>query len=261
MSIFEILALIGAGVLVGFINTLAGGGSIISLSLLMFMGLPATMANGTNRIAILLQTLTATRKFQTAGLLQNKKGLFLAIPTVIGSLVGSFIAIEIDEAIFEKIIVIIMAMMLFFIFRKPSTWLHGKPKLLKEKAQWWHYVLFFGIGIYGGFIHAGIGYLLLISLVLGIGFDLVKANAYKVLMVLLYIPFTLVVYIANDQVNYAYGFVMAIGNIAGAIVASKLAIDKGANFVRYVILFVVLLTAGHVFGLYNIHLLFEHIMK
>jgi len=261
MTWVEIAALIGAGLLVGFINTLAGGGSIISLSLLMFMGLPANVANGTNRIAILLQTLTATRNFKKAGLITSKKGILLSIPAVIGSIVGSFIAIEINEAIFEKAMVIIMVFMLVFIFYKPSLWLKGKQELQQQKSGWLQYIIFFFIGIYGGFIHAGIGYLLLISLVVGAGFDLLHANALKVLIVLIYVPFTLAIFIYSGQINYLYGFVLAIGNISGAIIASKFAIEKGANFVRWVILVVVVFTALHVFGIIDFHHFYGEIFK
>ena len=259
MTWIDAAALIGAGLLVGFINTLAGGGSIISLSLLMFMGLPANVANGTNRIAITLQTFTATRNFKKAGLISSKKGILLGVPAVIGSIVGSLIAVEINEAIFEKVMIIIMFVMLIFIFYKPSVWLKGKIELQQQKSGWIQYLIFFFIGIYGGFIHAGIGYLLLISLVLGAGFDLLQANALKVLIVLMYVPFTLAVFIYSGQINYLYGFVLAIGNIGGALIASKFAIEKGANFVRWVILTVVIFTALHVFGVIDFHNLYKTI--
>lgn len=261
MNWIEIVSLIIAGLFVGFINTLAGGGSIISLSLLMFMGLPGQIANGTNRIAISLQTFTASFKFKKAGLLKSKKGILLGIPAVFGSIVGSYIAIEIDDSLFEKIIVFVMFAMLIFIFYKPSVWLKGREDLVQKKAGWIQYLIFFLIGIYGGFVHAGIGYLLLIALVLGSGFNLVEANALKVLIVFMYVPFSLVIYIINDQVYYLYGFIMAIGNIIGAIIASHFAIEKGANFVRWVILIVVIFTALHVFGIINIQDFYKSILS
>jgi len=253
MELHEVIILIIGGSLVGFINTLAGGGSIISLSILMYvMGLPAAVANGTNRIAITLQTLTATSNFRKQEVLDWKKGLKLGIPSVIGSIIGAFIAVDMDEEVFEKAMAIIMFFMLAFIFYKPQVWLKGNEELLKKDVSPFMIFVFFLIGIYGGFIHVGIGYLLLIAIVMGAGFDLVKANAIKVFIVLLYVPFSLVVFIYNDQVNYMYGFTLAIGNIAGALVASKMAIKNGANFVRWVIVAVVILTAANVFGFINI---------
>ncbi len=253
MEIFEIIILIIAGVFVGFINTLAGGGSIISLSVLMYvMGLPASVANGTNRIAIILQTLTATSSFKKQDILDWRKGLKLGIPSVIGSIIGAWIAVDMQEEIFEKAMAIIMIFMLIFIFYKPQLWLKGKQELIDKEVSPFIMFIFFLIGIYGGFIHVGIGYLLLISIVLGAGFDLVKANAIKVFIVLLYVPFSLAVFIYNDEVNYLYGFTLAIGNVIGAIIASKMAISNGANFVRWVIVVVVVITAANIFGLIDI---------
>lgn len=253
MEIYEIIALIIGGILVGFINTLAGGGSIISLSILMYvMGLPANIANGTNRIAIALQTLTASSNFKRQNMLDWRKGLKLGIPCILGSIIGAWIAVDINEQVFEKAMAIIMILMLGFIFYKPQLWLKGRTELMKNKLSPFMMLLFFLIGIYGGFIHVGIGYILLIGIVLGAGYDLVKANAIKVFIVMLYIPFSLVVFIYNDQVNYGYGLVLASGNVIGAFIASKLAIEKGANFVRWVIFFVVLLTASNIFGLIDI---------
>ncbi|MCK5079491.1 MAG: sulfite exporter TauE/SafE family protein, partial [Bacteroidales bacterium] len=108
----EIVALIVAGLMVGFINTLAGGGSIISLSVLMVLGLPANVANGTNRIAIAVQTLTASGSFRQQKVLDTRKGIILGIPAVLGSIVGALIAVDINEDFFEKAIAVVMLFML-----------------------------------------------------------------------------------------------------------------------------------------------------
>ena len=113
-------------------------------------------------------------------------------------------------------------------------------------------IIFFLIGIYGGFIQLGVGYFLLAGIVLGAGYELVKANAIKVLIVLLYTPFTIVVFLMNEQINWAYGLVMTIGNVAGAFIASRMAVKKGAAFVRWVIVLVILLTSAHLFGIIDI---------
>ncbi|MEN8224318.1 MAG: TSUP family transporter [Bacteroidota bacterium] len=248
----EIVTLIVAGVMVGFINTLAGGGSIISLSVLMVLGLPANIANGTNRIAIAVQTLTASTSFRQQKVLDTKKGVILGIPALLGSVVGAFIAVDINENIFEKAIGIIMLLMLIFILYNPKKWLSGNEELMKKKPGIIHIVIFFLIGVYGGFIHMGIGYFLLIGLVFGMGYDLVKANALKVFIVLIYTPIALVVFMLYEQVNWEYGLTLTIGNIFGALIASRLAVKKGVNFVRWVIVIVILLTSGHLFGLYDI---------
>ncbi|MCK4569473.1 MAG: sulfite exporter TauE/SafE family protein [Bacteroidales bacterium] len=256
----EIVTLIIAGLMVGFINTLAGGGSIISLSVLIVLGLPANIANGTNRIAIVIQTLTATGSFRQQKVLDTRKGIILGIPALLGSIVGALIAVEINENIFEKAIAVTMLVMLAFILYKPQKWLLGRDELVKKKTSVFQIILFFLIGIYGGFIHMGIGYFLLTALVFSIGYDLVKANAVKVLIVLIYTPVTLIIFLVYGQVNWEYGLTLTIGNVFGALIASRLAVKKGVNFVRWVIVVVILLTSGHLFGLYNIKSIVESVI-
>ncbi len=253
----EIVALIVAGLMVGFINTLAGGGSIISLSVLMVLGLPANVANGTNRIAIAVQTLTASGSFRQQKVLDTRKGIILGIPAVLGSIVGALIAVDINEDFFEKAIAVVMLFMLVFIIYKPQKWLSARDELINKKTSVFQIILFFLIGIYGGFIHMGIGYFLLTALVFSIGYDLVKANAVKVFIVLLYTPVTLIIFLIYGQVNWEYGLTLTVGNVFGALIASRLAVKKGVNFVRWVIVVVILLTSGHLFGLYNIKKLAE----
>ena len=249
MTLVEIIILIVAGVLVGFINTLAGGGSIISLSLLMFLGLPANVANGTNRIAIFIQNIGAVGSFKQQKVLDHKKGFWLAIPATIGSVLGAWIAIDVNEDIIEKAIAVVMLVMMVVILYKPNRWLVGKKELQEKKVSFWQMILFFFIGIYAGFLHLGVGYALLAGIVLGAGYDLVKANAIKVLIILIWSPITLLIFILNDQVNFAYGITLAVGNFTGALIASRMAVKKGAAFVRWVIIAVILITAAQIFGL------------
>ena len=251
MTWIEITVLIVSGLMVGFINTLAGGGSIISLSVLMMLGLPAGIANGTNRIAIAIQTLTATSSFKQQKVLETKKAIQLSIPAVIGSLIGAWIAVDINEATFEKAIGVIMLFMLVFILYKPQKYIHGNAEIANKPLNWKTYFIFFLIGIYGGFIHVGIGYFLLAGIVLGAGLDLVKANAVKVFIVLLYTPFTIAIFLFNGQINWKYGLIMSIGNVAGALLASRLAVSKGVVFVKWVIVIVILITSADMFGLYD----------
>lgn len=247
--------LVIAGIMVGFINTLAGGGSAISLSVLMMLGLPANMANGTNRIAIIMQNIAAVGSFKKQKSLDARKSLLLSIPAVFGSLIGAWLAVDIKKEIFEIAIGIILIIMLFFMFYKPKNWVKENEELVKKPLSWKQYLLFFAIGIYGGFIQVGVGYFLLASLVLGAGYDLVKANAAKVLIVGIYLLFSIIVYIKHDLVNYEMGFTLAIGTVIGALLASRLAVKKGAKFIRWIILVIITLTCLHLFGVLDINFL------
>ena len=252
MTYIEIIVLIVAGVFTGFINTLAGGGSIISLSVLMFLGLPPSVANGTNRIGVAVQTFTAVASFKKQKVLDHKKALLLSIPAVFGSVVGANIAIDINDKIFENVFAVIMIFMLFFILFKPQKYLYGRKELINKKISIWQIIIFFCIGIYGGFIQVGIGYFLLASIVLGAGYDLIKANAIKVLIAMFITIIALVIFIINGEIRWMYGIIMAAGTMIGALIASKLAVKKGVNFVRWVIIVLILVFSLHFLHIINI---------
>jgi len=146
MEWIEITVLIVSGLLVGFINTLAGGGSIISLSVLMMLGLPATVANGTNRIAIAIQTLTAATSFRQQKVLPLRKAVYLSVPAIVGSVIGALIAVDINEAIFEKAIGVVMLIMLVFVLYKPQKYIYGRADIIEKPLNWKTYIAFFLIG-------------------------------------------------------------------------------------------------------------------
>ena len=252
MTWLVVLALIVSGVFVGFINTLAGGGTIISLSIFMFLGLPAGIANGTNRVAVILQNMTSVSQFRRKKVLDFKKANKLAIPTMIGAIAGAQIASDINEAVFRKAIGVVLIVMMYFILTKPSQWLKGTEALMEKPVSWIQVVIFFVIGVYGGFVQVGVGYFILAGVVLGAGYDLVKANAIKVWIILLYTPLALIVFILNDQVRWDFGLIHAIGNIIGAYVASRFAVSWGANFVRWFVIVIIIIFASDLLGIINI---------
>ncbi|RXQ96242.1 sulfite exporter TauE/SafE family protein [Ancylomarina salipaludis] len=243
-----IILLIGAGFMVGFINTLAGSGTVISYSLFMFLGLSAPFANGTIRLGVIMQTLSASLSFRRQAVLDVRRGLFLALPTVLGSVLGAQIAVKIDKDIFETVIAVVMLIMGVFIFLKPQRWLKGVDGLQKKRLGIKSFFLFFLIGIYGGFIHIGVGIFLLAALVLQGGYDLVKANALKVFIVFLYSPFALLVFMLNGQVHYGMGLIASVGNIIGGLIASYFAVSWGANFVRWLLILIILLFSLRLLG-------------
>jgi len=247
-----ILLLISAGFLVGIINTFAGSGSAITYTVYMLLGLPATTANGTLRITVLLQTFAASVTFFKKNVLELKKALLLGLPTLFGSIVGAEIAVNIDEKLFKKILVLAMLIMLFFVLRKPERWIEGKASLVKPKPTFFQIIIFFLIGIYGGFLHIGVGIFILAGLVLNAGYDLVKANAIKVFIVLMYNPFALFIYFINGQIDFLVGGITAIGGLLGGTVASYLAVKKGATFARWVLIIVLIFFIGKLLGLFNI---------
>jgi Predicted permeases len=248
LSWIHFTILIVSGLFVGFINTLAGGGTIISLSIFMLFGLPPNVANGTNRIAVLLQNTTAVANFSRKKLIDWNKSWKLAIPTIIGSVLGALLVNWIPNDSFNYIFGAVIALFALMLLLKPDRWLQEKKDLLNRPLKFWHYILFFFMGIYGGLIHIGIGYMILAGLVLGTGNELVKANAMKNFLVLAYIPFSLIVFAIQGNVHWTYGLIHAIGNIIGAQVGAMMAIKRGATFIRYIMLLLIIVVVLQLFG-------------
>lgn len=237
----QILLVLITGFVTGIINTLAGSGSLISLPVLMFIGLSPHTANATNRIGILFQNIVSSWQFYKKGILDIKTGLKVSIPAILGSVIGAYIVLEMRERVVEITIGVILLIMLVPLFYKPKLWLHQSRKMSESAyGAIISFFVFFLVGIYGGFIQAGVGIFLLTTLVLIEGFDLLKANALKVFINLLFTPFALIVFYAGGEVDFLAGLVLAVGNATGAYIASKYAMEKGSGFVRYFLVFVII---------------------
>ena len=236
-------AAVGIGLVAGFINTLAGSGSLLTLPFLMFLGLPAHVANGTNRIAILLQNIVGVSRFRQKKVLNFREGLWYGLPAVVGALAGARIAVDVNEEALRATIGILLVVMFVLILMKPERWLQGRTVSRTPGRKVLTVVLFFIIGIYGGFIQAGVGFFLLAGLVIGAGTDLIRGNALKVFVVLLYTPLALVVFMLHHQVDYVLGLVLAAGNMGGAWIGANVAVSWGPRFVRYILLAALLVSA------------------
>ncbi|MCB8998483.1 MAG: sulfite exporter TauE/SafE family protein [Bacteroidales bacterium] len=249
MEWYQVALLISAGIVAGFINTIAGSGSLLTLPLFMAFGLSAPVANGTNRIGILLQTIVGAASFKKQKILDFRSAAIIGIPSVAGSLLGALIAVDIDEKAMKTAIGFLLIIMFFLILWKPSRWIksrEGNPPL----PLWAQIIIFFFVGVYGGFIQAGVGFFLLAALVLGSGFDLIKANALKVFLVLLYTPFSLVVFILNNQVDYKLGLIVAAGSMIGAWLGAKFSVKWGPGVVRIFLLLTLLVASTKLLGLF-----------
>jgi uncharacterized membrane protein YfcA len=251
MEWYLVLALIGTGLAAGFINTTAGGGSMLTLPLLMFLGLPANVANGTNRIAILLQNVIGVSTFRQKKVLDFSTDYKLAIPAIVGSIIGAFFAVEVDEALLKKIISGLMVGMFLLVILKPDVWVKDQVGSVGAKPTILQYVIFFFIGIYGGFIQMGVGFLLLAGLVLGCGQNLVKANAVKVFIVLIYTVFTLGIFFYHKQVDITAGLILAAGNMGGAWLGAHFTVKGGAKYVRYVLMLALVIVILNLFGVFS----------
>ncbi|OFX28471.1 MAG: hypothetical protein A2X08_07745 [Bacteroidetes bacterium GWA2_32_17] len=243
MEWYIYILIVTTGIAVGFINTLAGSGSLITLPLLVFLGLPSNVANGTNRIGILFQSIVSSFKFKQKKVFEWNEAFFITIPAVIGAIPGAFIATKVPKETLNYAIGFLLIFMFFIVWLKPEQWLKGKAGLVKARPGLLQFVIYFLIGLYGGFIQAGVGFFLLAALVLSSGYDLVKANALKVFITGTFTLIVLPIFIYFNQVNYLLGGLLAVGSMAGAWIGTKIAIKKGAIFIRYFLLIIIFISA------------------
>ena len=240
---FWYLLLVPAGFIAGVVNTIAGGGSFLTLPALMYLcGLDPQLANGTNRVAILFSTVSASFTFHKHGHIDSKLVTKIALPTLFGVPVGALLAVNLSPEAFEPIfggIFLAMAVLLIF---KPKMLTGGDRQppdtLLGELA------LFFGIGIYVGFIQAGMGILLLLGISLFHARELVGANAVKNVIGFVLTVTALAVFVFYGQVEWLPGLVMAVGNLLGGTIGAKLAIKKGQNLIFGFLILVMIATGA-----------------
>ncbi len=249
------LTLILSGVVVGIINTLAGGGSVVTLTLFTALGLPLGTANGTNRIAVILQNFTATLTFLRKRMLDVRSGLLLSIPTIVGNIAGSMVASRIDDRIFKICMGVVLAVILvYMIFDRGSRSIHGGHGL---RIRPWHYGWFLLIGFYGGYIYIGLGYVILAVTIWTMNLDIITANVIKNFVIFVSTPFALAVFIFNGQVAFTYGLLHGAGNIVGAFLASHYAVGWGVRFVKIFTIIIVLICFADLVGVVSLHEFFR----
>ena len=224
--------LILVGMMAGVINTLAGGGSLLTLPVLIFMGLPPNVANATNRIGIAFQALIGTAGYRSKGVSNFPFNTYLGISALMGSLIGAQIAVDIKGETFNKVLAVIMIIVVAIIVFKPKVSSLKLPERLTGRYLFYAIVGFFFIGIYGGFINAGIGFVIILFLNNVNRLSLIKTNATKVSLVFIYTCGALVLFAYNGTVDWTTGLVLAIGTSIGAWCSSRWSVDKGDGVIK-----------------------------
>jgi len=235
----SVVILFFVGIIAGFLNVTAGGGSAITLPVLIFLGLESSVANGTNRIAILVQNISAVYSFKREKYQDLKASLFLSLFTLPGAIAGALLAVKLDDEIFQKILGIVMIGIILSMFipqRQVNS--NGKSKISIATA-----VSMFGIGFYGGFIQVGVGFILMASLKYLMKLNLVLVNMHKVFIVLIYTIPALIVFILTDNVNWFLGLSLAAGNALGGWWGAKMSVKKGEGFIKGILIIAILIMA------------------
>jgi len=237
MEISEILILLFCGLLSGAINTLAGGGSLITLPMMIFLGLPPTIANGTNRVQLIFQNIFAVYGFKTKGISNFKFSSYLSISALLGSILGAYIAIDFNENDFKKLLSIIMILVMFSILLKNKR---ETLEINKIKNKWLSILIFFFIGIYGGFIHAGVGFLMILVLSKINRMRLSQSNSIKVYVALIFSTAAFLIFLYEGKVNWIYGINLGIGSALGGWIASRWSYDKSDKTLKIILSFIIL---------------------
>lgn len=243
MELYEALILIAAGVLAGFANTVAGGGSLLTLPIMIFMGLPPSVANASNRVAIFMQNVFAVRGFKSKGISTWPYNGYLSITAVLGAIIGAKISVEISGVLFSRILSVIMVLVILFTVFNPSKKQESGIERMGNKHQVIGVILYFFVGLYGGFIQAGVGFIMIAILTSVNHMRLVRVNSAKVFVVMIYTAASLAVFIYEKQINWAFGLTLAVGNSIGGWIGSRWQVEKGDKWIRRVLLIMVLAMA------------------
>ncbi len=243
MTIPEIILLVGAGLFAGFINTLAGGGSLITMPLLIFMGLPSVEANASNRVALFIQNIFAVQGFRSKGVFLFPFSLWLGISAAVGAIIGAYIAVDISGTLFNRILAAVMVAVMAATVLKPYLNRNKVTENISKPTVFTSVVIFFFVGIYGGFIQAGVGFLIIAALTGVHGLNMAKTNSVKVMVILIYSIFALIVFHLEDVIRWQYGFILAIGNALGGWIASRWSVNKEDKWIRLILIITVLALA------------------
>ncbi|HSG09149.1 MAG TPA: sulfite exporter TauE/SafE family protein [Longimicrobiales bacterium] len=220
------------GLFAGVVNVIAGGGSFLTVPLMIFLGLPATVANGTNRLAIITQNVGAVWSFQKRGLISRQWLVLGAAPSVLGAVLGTFAAVEIGDLAFQRVLALMMVALTAYTVWRPLPAVSDAAGTLPTGGRRVAFIVgFFLVGVYGGFIQAGVGFLVLAVTSAG-GLDLIRGNAVKVTLLLIFTPLTLLVFAANGKVDWAMAVWLAAGNYLGGVAGVHLQVLKGHAWVR-----------------------------
>jgi len=226
--------LIVTGFAAGVINTLAGGGSNLTIPALMLLGMPADTANATNRVGVFFQTLVAVKGFHRAGKLQQRDAQDVVVPTLLGAVVGALLAAILPLWLLKPLLLGVMVTVALIILVRPSVIAPESGertfKVADKPQSFWVLLL---AGAYGGFIQAGVGFILILAIAGMLRFDLVRTNALKVAATLAFTALSLVVFIAFDLIVWLPGLVLACGTMIGAHIAVKLSLHLPQQAIKW----------------------------
>jgi uncharacterized membrane protein YfcA len=230
-ELWQLFLLAGVGVLSGFLNVMAGGGSLLALPVLIFLGLPGNVANGTNRVAIVAQNASAVTSFFKKGYSELRTMLTLSLCAVPGAALGAYLGTQVSGELFNRILGGLMILLLILMSRKPRD---AEPAEQPKRLVLGH-ILMVAVGFYGGFIQAGVGFFLMAVLYRVVGLDLVRVNAFKVFIIGIYTLVALAIFADKGQVLWLLGAALAVGTTAGGWIGAHYTVKRGEGLIRVIL--------------------------
>ena len=245
LDISSILILVGIGLFAGVVNTLAGGGSLVTLPvLILFLGLDEATANGTNRLMVITAALVASYGYRSKGIKTHPWGLYFGIVATFGAIIGARIAIDIDGDTFKRFLAIIMISVgLIIVFRSKSIASLDLPERLSGKYLIGGLIGFFFIGVYGGFLQAGVGIVIMLLLTQINRMNLLRTNSVKAFSVFIYSIAAVLIFALDGKILWMVGFWMVLGSVVGAWLSSRWSVKKGDKVIRITLLIMILYMA------------------
>ena len=251
-SILHLLLLFTVGSIAGFINVNAGGGSTLTLPVLLFLGLDAAAANGTNRIAIVIQNIFAVSSFKKRNVAEFRKSFSLSLITLPGAIAGSILAVRIDNLWFQRLLGLVMIAIVLSMIFKPSNNAEEENRPLSSLKKIMVYPALFFAGFYGGFIQVGVGFIMMAILSHLLHLSLIRVNMHKVFIVLVYTLPALAVFIVTKNIIWGYGLCLAAGNGFGAWWGAHAAVKSGEKIIKRVLAAAILIMASKLLGLFDL---------
>jgi uncharacterized membrane protein YfcA len=245
MEWWEAILLVVGGVAAGLINAVAGGGSSLTVPLLVLAGVPGNSANGSNRVGILTSNAAAATAFRRLGVRGLSRSAPVLVPIIVGSLVGAFGITRLTDDAFERVFGILMLPIIFLSIRKPKPKVDARPWSTGFTAA-----VFFAVGLYGGAVQAGVGLVMLAALTRA-GYDLVTANNVKVVANLTLTAVALPVFIAQGKVEWIPALILAAGLTTGGWIGAHAAVRGGERFIRAAMVVAALLLASKLLGIWD----------
>jgi uncharacterized membrane protein YfcA len=232
----ELALLSLVGIVAGFLNVMAGGGSLLTVPVMVFMGVPGPVANGSNRIAILAQNISATVAFFRKGYSDFRLSLSLAACALPGAVAGAFVGAQLSGEWFNRTLAIIMVgvMVIMALDKGPKPVDQDYVTPSRQRLLWGH-ILMVGAGFYGGFIQLGVGFILIPILHRVMGFDLVRTNMHKVFIIATYTSAALLVFASQVEILWIVGLALALGNSIGGWIAANVQVQQGEGIIKLVL--------------------------